>query len=125
MKRDGKEKTVFWLSRHPMAGEQFCDLERVMGGPVQLLTWTDTVEDMEELRPTLEQVDAVAAVLPIEKLAQLLEVAGDKPVLQANAQRVMTGRWIVRPDGQREKETAFFHNGWRRILEVHIKAKTL
>ena len=38
-------KRVLWISRHTMTAAQRADLERVMGGAVELTPWTDTVED--------------------------------------------------------------------------------
>lgn len=125
MPQNDREKTVFWISRHTMTPEQLADLERIMGGPVRLLVWADTVGSMEDLRPQLEQADAVAAVLPLEKLAQLLEMAGDKPVLQAISRRVPTGRTIQLPDGRTEQEFAFVHEGWQQLLEVRVRTKRL
>ena len=65
-----EKKQVLWVSRHTMTEDQRRDLERVMGGPVELDTWSDTVRDVAELLPRLRRADAVAAVLPAEKLAE-------------------------------------------------------
>lgn len=119
------EKAVLWISRHPMSEEQFADLERVMGGKVRLIVWPKTVDDVEQLRPQLEQADAAAAVLPPELLEQLLAMAGDKPVLLATSLRAPTGRWLERPDGQREQEFAFVHAGWKQLLEMKVRTKDL
>ena len=67
-------KKVLWISRRPLSQELRVDLERALCAPVQVVPWTGTVEDMEDLRPKLDQADAVAAVLPMEKLAQLLRM---------------------------------------------------
>ena len=96
-----------------------------MGGPVELASWTDTVEDVRSLLPLLGRVDAVAAVLPLEKLAELLEAAGETPVLVARAGRVPIVRTVLLPDGRREKEFAFEHRGWRQILEVSVREREL
>ena len=77
-----QEKRVLWSSRHTMTNAQKTDLERIKGGTVRLTTWLDTVTNMETLRPLIEQADAIAAVLPAEKLAELLKLAGSRPVLQ-------------------------------------------
>ena len=121
----GVRKRVLWISRHAMTPAQRADLERVMVGPVELASWTDTVEDVRSLLPLLGRVDAVAAVLPLEKLAELLEAAGETPVLVARAGRVPTGRSVRLPDGRREKEFAFEHRGWRQILEVSVREREL
>lgn len=119
------EKRVLWISRHTMTNTQKADLERIMGGAVRLTAWADTVTDVEALRPVVEQADAVAAVLPAEKLAQLLTVAGNRPVLQAVSARCPTGQWTTLPDGRREQEFAFVHQGWQQILDIRIQTKAL
>ena len=118
-------KRVLWISRHTMTREQLADLERIMGGPVQLSLWPYTVRDVEKLRPLVNQSDVVAAVLPLEKLAQLLEIAGDRPVLQAKSGRVPTGRWTMQPTGSMEQEFTFTHLGWQQLLEVRVRTRPL
>ena len=120
-----KTHRVLWISRHTMTGEQRADLERIMGGPVELTVWSDTVENLRDLQPLVRRSDAVAAVLPAEKLAQLLEIAGGRPVLQAKSGRMATGRWTTQPDGRREREFVFVHCGWQQILQVRIKTRAL
>ena len=120
-----QSRRVLWVSRHSMTEDQRQDLERIMGGPVELDTWSDTVQDVEELRPRLREADAVAAVLPTEKLADLLMIAGKRPVLQAESARVPTGRWTIQPGGAVEREFAFIHQGWKQILEVRIRTRAL
>ena len=118
-------KRVLWVSRHQMTGEQFADLERIMGGPVELIPWRDTVRDVTELVPALAQADAAAVVLPLELLGQLLPLAGEKPVLQAVSARQATGRTVTAPDGQQEPEFAFVHQGWRQVLRLELETRML
>ena len=120
-----EKKQVLWVSRHTMTEDQRRDLERVMGGPVELDTWSDTVRDVAELLPRLRRADAVAAVLPAEKLAELLKIAGGRPVLQAKSARVATGRTTVQPGGAAEREFAFVHRGWQQILDIRIRTRAL
>lgn len=118
-------KRVLWISRHEMTAEQRADLERVMGEEVELCPWRETVEDLVDLLPELEQSDAVAAVLPVEHLAGLVRLAGDRPVLQAVAVRTPTGRTRALPDGRREPEFSFAHGGWRQILRLELEVRDL
>ena len=118
-------KRVLWISRHQMTAEQRSDLERVMGEAVELRPWTKTVENLAELRPEVEQADAVAAVLPVELLAELVRLAGKRPVLQTAAVRTPTGRVRTLPDGRREPEFAFAHGGWRQILRLELEVRDL
>ena len=118
-------KRVLWVSRHEMTGAQFSDLERVLGGPVELLPWRDTVRDPAELIPALAGADAVAAVLPPELLAGVLALAGEKPVLQAVSGREATGRILTLPDGRREPEFAYVHRGWQQVLRLELETRSL
>lgn len=104
-------KKVLWISRHEMTQEQRSDLDRITGG-AELLLWKETVTDIAKLLPLLQQADAVAAVLPPELLAELLALAGDKPVLRAVSERKATGRFRTLLDGRREQEFVYVHGGW-------------
>ena len=118
-------KRVLWVSRHRMSPDQRKDLERIMGGPVELLPWRETVRDISVLLPSLKVADAAAVVLPLELLALLIPLAGGKPVLQAVSGRVPTGRMIPASDGGPEPEFAFVHQGWRQILRLVLETKDL
>ena len=118
-------KTVLWISRHDMTAAQFSDLERVMGEPVRLLPWRDTVDTLSPLAPALAECDAVAAVLPPELLHELLRIAGKKPVLRASSGRKPTGRTLILSDGRQEPEFAYVHQGWEQILRLEITVRRL
>ena len=118
-------KTVLWISRHEMTAEQLTDLERVLGGPVRLLPWRDTVRSLSEIAPFLNACDAVAAVLPPELLSKLLSMAGQKPVLWSVSHRVPTGKTITLPDGRQEREFTFAHARWEQILRLEIAVRPL
>ncbi len=118
-------KTVLWISRHEMTTVQLTDLERVMGEPVRLLPWRDTVYTLAPLAPLLAECDAVAAVLPPELLRELLRIAGKKPLLRAVSARRFTGRTLILPDGRQEPEFAFAHQGWEQILHMEITTRRL
>lgn len=118
-------KKVLWVSRHQMTGAQFADLEQAMGDTVELIPWQDTVEEAAQLVPALERADAAAVVLPLELLAQLISLAGEKPVLLAVSEREPTGRLRSTPDGQREPEFAFVHRGWRQVLRLELETRPL
>ena len=116
-------KTVLWISRHNMTPEQLADLERIMGGPVRLCAWRDTVTDLAVLAPVIREADAVAAVLPPELLSGLLRLAEGKPVFITESERVPTGRMVENPSGQSEPEFAFVHRCWRRLLRLEIETR--
>ena len=118
-------KTVLWVSRHRMTAPQKADLDRILGEEVRLLPWTDTVKQAEELLPLLDQADAAAVVLPPALLCRLLQLAGDKPVLQALSARKPTGRTLTTADGREEPEFAFVHQGWQQILKLELETRLL
>ena len=109
-------KKVLWISRHQMTEEQLSDLERIMGGAVELHQWSETVNSVADLSPAIESVDAICAVLPIDKLVQILDVAGDKPVMVAKNKRdrdANTGEFV------------FTHDGWYQTLKVEVVQRRL
>lgn len=118
-------KKVLWVSRHQMTPEQHADLERVMQDQVELLQYKGTLKAVDELRPFLPQVQAIAVVLPLEMIAQLMPLAGDRPVLQSVSQRIPTGRILQLADGRTEEEFAFEHNGWQQIVHLQLQLKML
>lgn len=118
-------KTVLWISRHDMTGEQLADLERIAGGPVGLLRWTDTVRDVTVLEPLVRQADIVAAVLPLELMARLADMTAGVPLIQSVSDRIPTGRTYTAPDGRTEREFAFRHRAWQLIERIEIKTRLL
>ena len=113
-------KKVLWISRHEMTQEQRSDLDRITGG-AELLLWKETVTDIAKLLPLLQQ----AAVLPPELLAELIALAGDKPVLRAVSERKATGRFRTLPDGRREQEFVYVHGGWEQLLRMDVRSQRL
>ncbi|MBR0281322.1 MAG: hypothetical protein IJQ81_06985 [Oscillibacter sp.] len=118
-------KRVLWISRHEMTPAQRADLERALGGPVALSVWADTVEDLSALRPAVAEADAVAAVLPLNLLSGLLDLAGDKPVLRSVSRRVDAGRVRTLPDGRMEREFDYVHLYWEQVLRLRMETRRL
>lgn len=118
-------KKVLWISRHTMTEPQYRNLVQVLGDEVQLLPYTETVKRVDVLRPLIEQADAIAAVLPVELLAELVTHANRRPVLQSVAGRRFTGRRIPLPDGRSEPEIAFEHLYWQQIVKLELQTKRL
>ena len=124
--REGeKMKRVLWISRHQMTPLQRMDVERALQDAVQLTCWTQTVRDLAQLAPAVRAADAVAAVLPVELLAQLIRLAEGRPVLQAVSERQPTGRMLALPDGRQEAEFAFVHRGWQQIVRLELEVRDL
>lgn len=59
-------------------------------------------------------MDIVAIVAPINLQQQILEVAGDKPVIFAKNDRVR----VNVPEGEEQFE--FIFAGWERLVEVKV-----
>lgn len=118
-------KTVLWISRHAMTEPQLRDLARVLGDTVQVLPYTQTVKQADVLRPLIEQADAIAAVLPVELLAELVTLADERPVLQSVSGRRFTGRTVNLPDGRTEPEIAFEHLYWQQIVKLKLQTRRL
>lgn len=118
-------KRVLWISRHEMSATQFDDLERVIGDQVCLVPWRDTVRDMSILVSAMEDVDAVAAVLPSQLLGELVQLARERPVLQSVAERRATGKMRLTTDGREEQEFAFEHRYWQQILRLELVTRRL
>ena len=118
-------KKVLWISRHEMTNEQKSDLDRVMGDKVELITLKNTIRNVDEVRSSLPNVDAVAVVLPPDMLQQLLPIAGNKPILRAVSNREPTGRMLTLQDGRQEPEFAFVHVYWEQVLSVDIQTRRL
>lgn len=108
-------KTVLWISRHAMTEPQLHDLARVLGDTVQVLPYTQTVK----------QADAIAAVLPVELLAELVTLADERPVLQSVSGRRFTGSTLHLADGQTEPEIAFEHLYWQQIVKLELQTRRL
>lgn len=96
-----------------------------MGGAIKLIPWCETVHDVTELAPLINQVDMIAAVLPITILAQLFSLSPGIPIIQAISGRKATGQTIITPNGQQEPEFAFAHLCWQQITHLEIETKIL
>lgn len=115
-------KTVLWISRHHMTTEQMEDLERVVGDKVELIQWDHTITDVEEIKPILEIVDAVAAVLPPETMSRLLPLMGHVPLLRGVSERRRKG---VTQDENAETQYEYVHLCWERVLKCEYVTRRL
>lgn len=107
-------KHVLWISRHTMTDDQISDLERALNDMVQIHQWPMIVGNVHELDWAIEQADAICAVLPVEKLSELLEIAGNRPVLVSKAKR-------ERINGS--PEIKFVHDGWYQMIRIVVEQK--
>lgn len=108
-------KKVLWISRHRLSEEQMAGLETICGGSFAIQWWQENVEAMRELAEAVAAADVIAAVLPLELLAELVAMAGPRPVVIAKAKRV-----LVPTDGP-EPAVRFTHGGWQRIKRLELE----
>ena len=106
-------KHVLWISRHTMTREQLADLERALNDRVKIHQWPILVRNVADLDWAIEQADAICAVLPIEKLSAILDIAGDRPVLVSQP----------RPRNGVDDEFTFEHEGWYQMLRIDVVKK--
>ena len=118
-------KSVLWISRHQMTNDQLSDLERIAQDDINIMQWKDTLTDLSPVEPMVRRADIIAAVLPLDLIAQLKQLAGDTPVLIAVSKRIPTGRIHTLPDGREEQEFQFVHGGWEQIVELQLVTKLL
>ena len=118
-------KTVLWISRHEMTDTQWQDLKRIMGGPVRLIPWKDTVQEVSELSGAVAKADVIAAVLPLTMMGDLLRLADGKPVIQAVSERVPAGTLRRLPDGRAEPQFEFVHRHWQQVLRLECRTRIL
>lgn len=108
-------KHVLWISRHTMTQEQRADLERALHDKVRIHQYPMLVSDVRELDWVVAQSDVICAVLPIEKLHELMLVVGERPVLVSKAkQRKST-----------DEEFVFEHDGWYQMIDISIVKQRL
>ena len=62
---------------------------------VCLTQWENSVQDVKELVPAIQEADIIAAVLPTEMLSDLFQLVKDKMLMQAVSTRRPTGRMTV------------------------------
>lgn len=108
-------KKVLWISRHMLTREQMHGLEKVCGGPVELHWWQENVEDPADLKEVAASAEVIAAVLPLELLAELMVMAGERPVLISLARRKLV------PVEGGEPMALFAHGGWYRIRHLQVE----
>ena len=104
-------KRVLWFSRHDMTDEQFTAL-----GPVkEVLKIDGTINNAWELQEDINNCDIIAIVAPINIQAQFLKIAGDKPVITAISERVLT-----EDEEGGESKVTFVFRKWERIKKIEV-----
>lgn len=103
-------KKVLWFSRHRMSPEQLAAL-----GEVVVKQVSKTIQTARELSDEIDVADIIAIVAPIGLQAEFLRLAGDKPVIVAASERIITKS----ADGTEDK-VAFQFVKWERLVKIEV-----
>lgn len=101
---------VLWFSRHEMSTKQ-----RNALGECSILQVNKTINHASELIHEINDCDIIAIVAPIGLQREFIEIAGDKPVIMALNERILTPS----PDGGEDKVTFSFVK-WERIIKIDV-----
>ena len=103
-------KKVLWFSRHKMSQEQ-----RAALGECEIVQVDKSINTAYELIDEIEAADVIAIVAPLWLQEQFLRAAGDKPVIVAVNDRILTQN----PDGNEDKYDFKFVR-WVRLKEIKV-----
>ena len=118
------EKTikVLWFSRHTMTDIQndamFIGIARHFQNDLQETTViitqvSETINSISEI-DDIGGYDVYAIVAPISLQQQFLRVAGDKPVIMAKSERLIT------KTAEGEDKISFVFNKWEQIKKIEV-----
>lgn len=110
---------ILWISRHALSTEQLDDLRRIYG-EIAVTQHADNVARVANLHSEIAAADVIAAVLPINLLADLLRAAGDKPVIRARMRRTL----VPATEGG-EPTAVMHHEAWEQVLRVEVETVDL
>ena len=101
---------VLWFSRHTMTEEQ----ARIFEG-MEIVQIDRTINSAYELQEEIEMCDIIAIVAPINLQQQFLKIAGNKPVIVAESERIIEKS----KDGE-ESKVVFKFKCWKRIKKIEV-----
>lgn len=110
---------ILWISRHALSTEQLDDLRRIYG-EIAITQHADNVARVADLRGEIDAADVIAAVLPVNLLADLLRAAGGKPVIRARMRRTL----VPATDGG-EPTAVMAFEAWEQVLRVEVETVDL
>ena len=84
-------------------------------GDVEITQVDKTIQHASELQDEITQADIIAIVAPIGLQAEFLKLAGDKPVIIAVNERVLT-----KSEDGTESKTVFKFVKWERLLKIDV-----
>ena len=118
-----KNIKVLWFSRHKMTDDQhdalFIRIARHFNNDLQetgviITQISETINNVSEIQD-INNYDVYAIVAPIALQQQFLRVAGEKPVIMAKSNRVITKN----PEGGEDK-ISFVFDKWERIKKIEV-----
>ena len=105
-------KKVLWFSRHTMTADQL----KALGAVREIVQCDGTISSAWELADEIKDCDIIAIVAPIGLQQQFLKLAGDKPVIMALSERVITPD----PEGG-ESKVEFVFQKWERLVKIEVE----
>jgi hypothetical protein len=111
------EKTtkVLWFSRHKMSEEQLNDLKRIYGNKIIINQVSKTITDAKEIEQEIKKNDVIAVVAPLHLQKQILEIAGNRPVIFSVSDRILTKSGGVE----------FKFKKWVKLNKIEIETEDL
>lgn len=110
---------ILWFSRHDLTDEQRADLYRIYGeggnNLIQIEQHSATIQRPLEI-PNLMDYDVWAIVAPIGLQQQFKQLAGDRPVIICEFERILL------PDGGKVE---FKFAGWFEIEKIEVIKRRL
>ena len=113
---------VLWFSRHTMVKEQevalFKGIAKHLKSDLRATTViitqiSETINNVSEIEDIVEY-DIYAIVAPIALQQQFLKIAGDKPVIMAKSERLIT------KTAEGEDKISFVFNKWEQIKKIEV-----
>ena len=113
---------ALWFSRHKMTDEQhdalFIGIARHFQNDLQETTViitqvSETINNVSEI-DNINEYDIYAIVAPISLQQQFLRVAGEKPVIMAKSERLIT------KTAEGEDKISFVFNKWERLKKIEV-----
>ena len=115
----GKKKKVLWVSRHKPTQEQLNGLRKIVGDSYLLLQVDKTFSSSEEIADEviISIADYVSVVLPVNLLAGLFELVGNKCTVLVPKSK----RELIKVEGG-ESKVNFVYDGFEIIDNIVYKS---
>ena len=109
---------VLWFSRHEMSKEQYDALVHKLG-QIYVHQVDRTIQHASEVQEEIEWADVVAIVAPIGLQAEFLKLAGDRPVIAAVSERIIT-----KDENGGESKVTFKFKEWEQLVKIEVVKET-